>query len=312
MKYSAYYLTIESELPLPLPESISPDKPDIKIIKGDLLQPETLYRSYDGVWYAHEEGSLFLKWDALGSFRISQGREIVVAERKMNGKHSPVAALLGTVMAVAIQQRGTPTLHGSGMLIDDAAIIFLGQKGEGKSTIAGFLQKQGNAIISDDVCAIDMQDKEKPIISPSFSNLKLWPDAMHYLDYQIEQFERVHPALEKRNICLNTGFSYSRSPVAAMIVLTTGPEISLTPLTGHQGLPFLLAHLIINRFPEHQPDKLVRSIYNQMTDLLQHVPLYRLTRPRDISLLPRIQDLIRDMIRNQVNASNPKTGIDGK
>lgn len=295
MRFTAYNLTIQSELPLPLPVCRSSGQPDIRIINGDLLEPEVVYRTFDGVSYAHGEESLFLKWNVLGSFLIRKGKEIIVANKQDTLRYSPVVALLGTVMAVAIQQRGLPALHGSSVLLDDAAVIFLGEKGEGKSTIAGYLQRMGSALLSDDVCAIDMPEGKNPIISPSFSNIKLWPDSMHYLNYQPDHFERVHPSLEKRNISLNTGFSYSPSPVAAIIALATGPEVALEPLRGHYAIPFLLPHLIINRFPEHQPDKLIRDIYHQLTNLMHNVSLYRLTRPRDISLLPRLADLILEM-----------------
>ncbi len=295
MKYSAYNLTIQSELPLPLPQCQFSEHPDIIITVGETEEPEHLSRTYDGVWYAHGENSLFLKWDRIGSYLIREGKWIVISQSHAPRTMSPVVPLLGTVMAIAMHQRGMTSLHGSSVLVDGAAIIFLGEKGEGKSTIAGYFQKQGHSLLSDDVCAIDMQRQESPTIYPSFSRIKLWPDAMHYLEYAPEQHERVHPEFEKRNISLDAGFSFTPSPVAAIIVLTTGSDVSLEALTGHQAIPFILPHLIINRFPENQPDKLARNIYYQLTNLIKHVPLYRLTRPRDISLLPIVAELVGDI-----------------
>lgn len=294
MKYSAYNLTIQSELPLPLPQCQFSEHPDIIITLGETEEPEHLSRTYDGVWYAHGENSLFLKWDRIGSYLIREGKWIVISQSHAPRTMSPVVPLLGTVMAIAMHQRGMTSLHGSSVLVDGAAIIFLGEKGEGKSTIAGYFQKQGHSLLSDDVCAIDMQRQESPTIYPSFSKIKLWPDAMQYLEYSPEKHEKVHPSFEKRNISLNNGFTYSPSPVADIFVLTTSPEVTLEPLIGHQAIPVLIPHLIINRFPEQQPAELTRDIFFQLIKLLKNVPLYRLGRPRDISLLPIVAELVNN------------------
>lgn len=292
MKYSAYNLTIQSDISLPLPLDTTGDRPDICITAGSINEPENLSRTYDGVWYAHGSNALFLKWDILGSFFISEGKRITLSQSQGAQEFSPVIPLLGTVMAVALHQKGMAALHGSSVLVNGKALVFLGEKGEGKSTMAGYFQKQGNELLSDDICAIDMHKQDKPIIYPSFSRIKLWPDAMQYLDYTPEQHERVHPDFEKRNISLDMGFSYSPAPVAAIIVLSTGTDLTLEPLTGHQAIPFLIPHLIINRFPENQPASLAGSIYSQLIRLLKNIPLYRLTRPREITQLPSVAELV--------------------
>lgn len=279
-----------------MPQCQSHKQPDILVKNGEIEEPEILSRTYDGVWYAHGDDCLFLKWDTLGSFSIRSGKSIIISLNPGPMAFSPAVPLIGTVMAIAMHQRGMTALHGSSVLVDNAAVIFLGEKGEGKSTMAAYYQKKGNAFLSDDICAVDMHKQNRPIIFPSFSNIKLWPDAMRYLEYLPEQHEKVHPRFEKRNISLDTSFSYSPSFVSGIIVLTTGSHIALEPLTGHQAIPALIPHLIINRFAENQPATLIKNIYFQLTNLIKNVPLYRLTRPRDISSMPILAELVNSSI----------------
>ncbi len=301
MKYSAYNLIIESELPLPLPVDESGTPADIVITIGKIDEPENLCRTYDGVWYAHGEESLFLKWDIIGSFLIYKGQNIVIEPQKSE-LASPVVPLLGTVMAVAMQQKNLSALHGSSVIIGDVAIVFLGGKGEGKSTIAAYLQKQGHTLLSDDVCAIDMNAQSAPLIAPSFSKIKLWPDSIDFLEDNAENYEKVHPLFEKRSILLDSnGFCSSPSPVVAIIELATGSDIKLERLAGHSAIPSLISHFIINRFPEEQPVDLMRNVYSQVTKLLQRTSTYRLTRPRDIALVPETGRVVIEFFRKKGN-----------
>lgn len=75
LKYCAYNLTIQSEIPLPLPQCQSPEQPDIIVTIGETDEPETLSRTYDGVWYAHGDESLFIKWD-LKSYKDNNNKNI--------------------------------------------------------------------------------------------------------------------------------------------------------------------------------------------------------------------------------------------
>lgn len=297
MNYFAYNLTLQSDISLPLPLSTS-GKPDIVITFGELDEPENLSRTHDGVWYAYGSDFLYLKWENIGTYLIKEGGEIILSpSQKLNSTEQLLLVpLLGTVMAIALYQKGLTALHGSSVKIDDKALIFLGAKGEGKSTMAGYFRKQGHTLISDDVCAVDMHKKDVPLIYPSFPQLKLWPDAMRYLDYKTAKHKRVHPQFEKRNISLDTGFSATPCRVAAIIVLKTGVTDKHEILTGHKAIPALLPHLIINRFPELQPDSLKKEIYFQLTELIKSIPVHQLERPRDISLLPALSELVQKNI----------------
>jgi hypothetical protein len=204
---------------------------------------------------------------------------------------------MGTVMAVAMHQKKITTLHGSSVDVHGKAVVFLGEKGEGKSTFAGHFQKEGFTLISDDICSLHPDSSGKALIAPSFPTIKLWPDAMEHLNLEPINHKRIHPELEKRRILLTANFASSFSEMSAIVVLATGATPIIELLKGHEALPVLLPHLIINRFPEQQSETLKTSIFYQLANLLKHYPIYRLTRPRDASLLPALVEIVRGVLK---------------
>ncbi|KJR97808.1 MAG: hypothetical protein VR65_22565 [Desulfobulbaceae bacterium BRH_c16a] len=296
MKYIAYNLTIESELPLPLPVDDSGTPADMAITIAKIDEPEKLCRTYDGVWYAHGEKSLLLRWDIIGTFLIQRGEKIILDPVSDLGDLSlSLVPMLGTVIAVAIFQRGLTTLHGSSVAVNGKAVIFLGDKGKGKSTLAAYCHHRGYLLVSDDICAIDNRedrDRRRPCLYPSFPSVKLWPDVMHYLGMNESQHKRVHPSIHKRIISFNKDFADQPLEIAAIILLEKGDILHMTKIGGHKTVPNLLPHFLINRFPDDQPGHLQESVFFQLNRLIQSIPVYKLHRPHDLSLLPDSLSLI--------------------
>jgi hypothetical protein len=257
---------------------------------ADLEKPEQLHRTYDGVWYNFAEDGVFLEWDGIGSYLMRNGTHIFftpVAEPPDEKVYA--IALLNTVMAILLFQRGLTTIHGSCVTVEQKAYIFVGHKGQGKSTMAGFLHSAGGTLVSDDVCTIVIDEDQEPYVYPSYPSMKLWPDAMDFLKMDSGKYRKVHCKIEKR--VLEEVDNFSSAPVKlGGIVLLAHEEggCSVTRFVGHEPFIDLLPHQFFNRFLEGQPKNYVQQLYQQLAFLLQKVPVYRLARPRDLVLLPMV------------------------
>ncbi len=292
--YTAYGLTIGSEIELPLPRSESGSSADIAIGVGRLAEPDSLSTTNDGVSYSFLANGLYLKWGRIGSFLIENGSRITVSP---GDSHDPVAypvtlPLLGTVMAIALFQRGTIALHGSCIEIGAGAVIFVGEKGEGKSTMASYLLSRGHRLLSDDICPVHLQETKQPKTYASFPAVKLWPDAMAYLNVRPDDHERVMPAAEKRTIRLSSDHLTSCCAVSGIVILRTSSAIELERLSGHTAFSLLLPHLLVNRYYDEQPAPIREQGFAQLASLSKAVPLYQLARPRDLERLPECADLL--------------------
>lgn len=293
--FSAYDLTIKSDIDLLLPTIQATSAPDITVNFGTVPNVSK-NRSWDGVWYEYKSKELlYLRWDMLGSYQIQSGKEILIHPNEPVNHDNIRQPILGTIMAMALQQRGCMTLHGSAVLLDKQVTIFMGNKGEGKSTLAAWLISQGFPLLSDDVCAMDYGDKHPLSIRPAFPKIRLNPDALLHFGDTPDNYPQVHPQVPKRIQDLNQGFCPTTKPVGAICVLETGDTLTLEQLHGIEAIKEILTHMMINRFPENQPIDLQKEIFTQATHLTKSIPVYRLTRPRDLDLLTETTGLLQEM-----------------
>jgi hypothetical protein len=64
------------------------------------------------------------------------------------------AYLLGQVLSYALLKRGTDPLHGTAVVVDGAAIAFLGDCGYGKSSLAAAFLEAGHRLLTDDLLVV--------------------------------------------------------------------------------------------------------------------------------------------------------------
>jgi hypothetical protein len=273
--------------------------PDVIISFSELMVPTSCHLTYDGVRYAFLEKGMYLQFDGIGSYLIQRGTHIhfsPIADPSDVNIHTTV--LLNTVMAVLMFHRGLVTIHGSSVAIEGKAYIFVGNKGYGKSTMAGFLHASGNELVSDDVCAIVVDGGQGAYVYPSFPSMKLWPDAMDFLEIDINEHRKVHCEIEKRVLDEVENFSIAPVPLGGIVLLAHDEsEYSITRIVGHESLMCLLPHQFINRFID-QPAGYAQQLSCQLANLLKKIPVYRLVRPRDLAFLPVVgEKFVEDIVR---------------
>ncbi|AZO17093.1 serine kinase [Mesorhizobium sp. M2A.F.Ca.ET.043.05.1.1] len=245
--YRAYGLVIGSEVALPELEPTRPATPDLEIAVGRVDLPGRASR--DATAFRFEPTRQYLSWQAVGTFLISGANRIDVDPAP--GVDDPLLAfpLLGPVMALALHQRGLLVLHASAIEVDGKSVIFMGDKGAGKSTTAGAMIRAGHRLLTDDVVALDLSDPDRPMILPGFPQLKLAADAAGAI--RLEQAEvrpQVHPQIDKAQHRLRDGFAAEAVPVSRIYVLERGVRAAISPLSGVAALPAVIKFSYITRF----------------------------------------------------------------
>jgi hypothetical protein len=85
--------------------------------------------------------------------------------------------LLGPVIVLSLALRGSWSLHASAANFNNNLILFLGESGQGKSTLAGYLANEaGWRLAADDILPVTM-GTESVVAWPRFPQLKLPVDA---------------------------------------------------------------------------------------------------------------------------------------
>jgi hypothetical protein len=195
---------------------------------------------------------------------------------------------MGSAWAILLYQRGFLAVHASAVRAGEGAVLFCAGRGNGKSTLAAALAKNGFALICDDLCRVDPTG-EAAIVYPSAPRLKLWSDVSDMAGFSRSDAENeIRPGKFTYPCGLRSG--PEPVPVQA-IVLPSWGSLRIERITGFEAL-----HRFISSATWR--GKLVFSCGNSAgyfqgcADLLKLVPVYEFRRPRDLNLLNSSLELL--------------------
>jgi len=227
---------------------------------------------------------MYLFWQEIGTFLIRDGKEIIIDPLPEADESRLRLFILGAAIGVLLHQRGHFILHASAIAIDGVAVVFTGDKGWGKSTIAATLCKRGHRLLADDVVALAASESGQQVI-PAFPQLKLWLDAVTFLGNHPDDFPPLVPHLDKRDCRLTEEFISTAVPLQHIFVLGRGETVEIQRMPPQEVLLYLMRNSYITRFGEEllQGDRAAHFL--KITQLSQQVAVWRLLRPNNLSQL---------------------------
>jgi len=287
--YVAYGLSICSEVELP--ELLIGSSGSDIAIRCQAVDPSLVEKAEDPPGYVRVDPSSYcLHLPEIGTFLAREGKEVLVDAAPGSDERIIRLAILGPMLGMLLAQRGFLVLHGSAILGPDGAVVFLGPKGWGKSTIAAALHLRGYPLVADDVIAVEIGAGEYPRVLPGFPQLKLWPEVLSHLGEDPETLPRLAASMEKRSHAVKDGFASTPLRLSRIYVLDAGSHLAIEPIPAATGILELVRNTFTLRFvqlPEIRPRH-----FRQCADLAAFVPLSRLRRPYSLLKLRELVDLI--------------------
>jgi hypothetical protein len=286
--YTAYGINICSGIPLPELVVSHDHRVDAIVQFGVIASPLDNSRPHS---FQLTPNGMYLFWQEVGTFLIRDGKEIIIDPLPEADESRLRLFILGAAMGVLLHQRGHLILHASAVAIDGAAVVFTGDKGWGKSTIAATLCKRGHRLLADDVVALAASEFEQQVI-PAFPQLKLWLDAVTFLGNHPDDFPPLVPHLDKRDCRLTEEFIHSVVPLQHIFVLGQGEKVEIQRMLPQDVLLYLMRNSYITRFGEEllQGDRAAHFL--KLTQLSQQVSIWRLLRPNNLSQLTETAESI--------------------
>ena len=282
--YTAYNLSIHSELPLP--ELIPSEKPaDVVIRFGKLTTPEQK-RSNGGDY-------LLGKIEDFGMLLVQGGQEIILDPDQGIDEAVLRPFILGPIISILLRQRGLFVLHASSVSLNGAAVAFMGESGWGKSTLAEAFHAHGYGILADDVMAIQM-NSQPPLVIPGFPQIKLWPDAAASIGHAPDSLPQLNSQTVKLAHHLSHGFLQTSIPLKRLYVLAKGNYPEIIPLQNQESFVELVRHS--REVTSLQSPEFASSHFRQCTSLIQEVPICYLKRQRSLAALPDLVKLVENDI----------------
>lgn len=286
--YTAFGLTVDSEIPLPELPPASRDEAERILIRQKALdwRPEFL----DGNKFAASIGgaeTLFY-WEQIGTFAAERGEAIYFDPTPDVEEGLLRLPILGVVFSALLQQRGFTVLHASAVEVGGRAIGFLGDKGAGKSTTAGAFHRAGHRMITDDVLAVRRRDGDDAYEAvPAFPQLKLWPRAAAHVGIDSDRLSPLHGRVDKRSFSPEEAFPARPIPLTGLYVLGWGPSTYIEPLPQPVGYLHTVANTFTHRFAGGRPEMLAQT-FGLCQQLVQSIPVQRLVREPNLDDLHEI------------------------
>jgi hypothetical protein len=120
-------------------------------------------------WARGDAESVTAGWGSFAEYRLRTHPPIVDANLDAISPLDAVLALLLSVMPMTLPLFELEPFHGSAVRAQDGALMFLGGRGDGKSSTAAAMHSMGYEAMTDDACALDaggMLWPGPPLLSP--------------------------------------------------------------------------------------------------------------------------------------------------
>ena len=261
--YTAFGLTIQSDLELPGFEPVPAAAPDVRVLQAEPASPD--------------DGDAHVGARAEGVLRASvwEGREIRVVPDPEADPLYVSAVVTGELFSVLLRQRGLLVLHGSGAVRDGRAVGLVGDSGWGKSTLAAALVSRGWRLVTDDLLVVDAASGTT---TPSHASMRLSTSSREAVRDRHASHGPAHALTDKVRVDL--GESFSREPVPLAAVLVLDPRIAgaseAVPISRREAVEEYVVHTRGRRLL-HSPDAR-RTHLTRCAELARSVPAFSLRR----------------------------------
>ena len=192
---------------------------------------------------------------------------------------------------MALRMQGQCVLHGNAASLGDRSIVWLGDKGAGKSTLSAAFLDGGYELITDDQVVL-YPDASSWRPGYGVPRIRLWPDSLGHVSASTLEAYR-QPLGDNVKGWLETDVSVRAEitgpPVAAICLLEPRQagldEVRITPLSRGRGLQTLHRHRLARLSLPLTPEQL-NVEFARLARLASAVPVYSVQLPDDLRFLP--------------------------
>ena len=312
--YHIFDISLESDIQLPELQEGTAREAVIKIMSGVdskrvQCKPENFHEWQDAdggicMLSAKIEDKYLLRFPELADFLISSSGDSVFYFPEPNIPEETIRHLiLDQLIPRILGQQGHLVLHASAVQLSDGkVIVFLGDTGWGKSTIASSYYENGAQIITDDCLLIKVIDNNVFCV-PNYYGLRLYPDSVEAIFKAEAQYQPVAHYTSKGRLILDTTESTIGEPipVSAMFLLSD-PSIGCVDnvsINKIQGAKEIMA-IVEQSFLLDIEDKAIISKQFMSASKVNEVSpiLYGLSFPRQYEILEEVRNTVKAITTN--------------
>ena len=275
---------------------------DVELVAGerDALERAAQYipdeqKSRWAQYAALPDGSAYRRWSNLFEFLVTADARHIYAHA-VNGveDEAMLAYLLVDALSFSMVRLGWEPLHATAVFTDHGVVAFLGNSGDGKSTLAALLVRHGGKLVTDDMLVL-AHDSRGWLAQPGPPRLKLYQAMVDHLFGPAPNRVAMNPETTKLIIPLDTCQCATEAHgLQAIYILTREadqhpdrPVIQrLSPATA---FPRLLAHTA-GHYPSEK--ERLRRQFEFATDVVRQVPIKTLSYRREKRHMIDLKDAV--------------------
>ena len=246
------------------------------------------------VWlrFARTGDGYLLRFSSCGDFFVSaDGARIQCRPLPGTPDVTVRHLLLDQVLPLVLSRRERIVLHASAVLTGHGVIAFAGKTGQGKSTLAASLARDGCSLVSDDCLVLRTENGEWTAL-PSYPGVRLWPStAGEVLREDMPTAEVAHYTL-KRRICDAAVLPYASGPAQLRRLFFLADDVGEVLF---ERLPPGRAFMALVEFAfnlDIQDTVVLRKQFDTVGRLTADVPADAIHYPREFSALPAVREAI--------------------
>ena len=251
------------------------------------------------VWQVNQGEHFYFRYDDGTEFILDrQGTEVWATWPDNLTLEDTATYLLGPILGFVLRLRGVTCLHASAVVIQNQAVVFVGEAGAGKSTTAAAFAQRSYPVSSDDVVAL-VDHGDAFLVQPAYPRIRLWNSSVEALYGAPDALPRLvptHPTWDKRYLDLTQpGYQFQSEPLPLGAIYLLGnrsdrPEAPwLEPVANQEQL----LTLITNTYTNYLLNKSQRAQeFEVLSRLVKHIPIRRIIPHQDSTRLDKLLDTV--------------------
>ena len=315
-RYGAYSVSIRSDILLPLPLGSTGGLFELQIRAHSSPIPSSIRNKIElqhNPLSAFEVGCLSGGWDYVGLRDVGEclvskdGRQVTCYRFSQANSESFNAYLLGQALSFALVKNGIEPLHATAVVLNGAALAFLGDCGFGKSTLAAEFLQAGHRLLTDDLLVLRKAGRQI-LAYPGSPRIKLLPEMIGRILSDAKTSFPMNPQTQKLVVPLNQDQAcHVAVPFAAFYVLPSpnagvhGSSIRIRTLRRKEAFLKLLGSAF-NTSIQH-PQRLRRQ-FEATEGLANSIVVKELSYGRKLESLPHVREaILEDLVANSSEVS---------
>jgi hypothetical protein len=240
-----------------------------------------------------------VRFPELALFTLSfDGRSIGVHASNATPAETIRHLFLDQVVPLALSLQGDLVLHAAAIVTAAGAAAFVGDTGEGKSTLAASFAQAGVPPLADD-CLIVRERATELLALTSYPGLRLWPDAVASLALETAGATPVAHYCDKQRVLGESAAIEPAAPLRRIYVLAPGEEstdcVRIEASSRRDAVVELLKHAY--RIAPDDADAAAAELA-RIDCVCRLCPVKRLAYPRSFAILGAVRAaVLEDLVR---------------